>query len=65
MVKEVGTEVIKDLVKQAVDKQIRIIEEQQKKAEEFVGKKVSSCKTMFHFSPFEYACLRLLFHIVP
>jgi len=36
----VGKEIITDLVKQAVEKQIKIIEEQQKKAEEFIGKKV-------------------------
>lgn len=37
---EVGTDIIKDLAKQAVDKQLQIIDEQQKKAEEFVNKKV-------------------------
>ena len=34
-----------DLVKQAVDKQIKIIEEQQQKAQEFIGKRVCICKT--------------------
>ena len=34
-----------DLVKQVVDKQIKIIEEQQQKAQEFIGKRVCICKT--------------------
>ena len=36
---------MKDLVKQVVDKQIKIIEEQQQKAQEFIGKRVCICKT--------------------
>ena len=44
-VAEVGTEIVTDLVKQAVDKQIKIIAEQQKKPQEFIGKKVCICKT--------------------
>ena len=42
---EVGTEIVTDLVKQAVDKQIKITGEQQQKAQEFIGKRVCICKT--------------------
>ncbi|XP_015778649.1 PREDICTED: uncharacterized protein LOC107356562 [Acropora digitifera] len=39
-VAEVGTEIVTDLVKQAVDKQIKIMEEQQQKAQELIGKRL-------------------------
>ena len=38
---EVGTEVVTDVIKQAVEKQMEIIAEAQEKAEAFIGKKVS------------------------
>ena len=40
-VAKVGTDVVTDVIKQAVDKQMQIIAEAQEKAEAFVGKKVS------------------------
>ena len=44
-VAQVGTDILKDLAKEAVQKQLQIIQEQQKKAMDFVNKKVSSsCK---------------------
>ena len=45
-VAEVGTEILTDVIKQAVEKQMQIIAEAQAKAEAFVGKKVSSNKAM-------------------
>ena len=46
-VEEVGTEILTDVVKQAVEKQIAIIAEQQQKAQEFIDKKVSPRKFSF------------------
>ena len=37
---QVGTAILKDLAKEAVQKQLQIIQEQQKKAMDFVNKKV-------------------------
>lgn len=50
-VAEVGTEIVTDVIKQAVEKQMQIIAEAQEKAEAFVGKKVSSNKAMGVFIP--------------
>ena len=50
-VAKVGTDVVTDVIKQAVDKQMQIIAEAQQKAEAFVGKKVSFNKAIGVFIP--------------
>ena len=50
-VAEVGTEIVTDVIKQAVEKQMEIIAEAQEKAEAFVGKKVSFNKAIRVFIP--------------
>ena len=55
-----------DLAKQAVDKQIKIIEEQQQKAQEFIDKKVricKHCKTCKTMSYLHITCLKII-HLV-
>ena len=50
-VAEVGTEIVTEVIKQAVEKQMEIIAEAQEKAEAFVGKKVSFNKAIRVFIP--------------
>ena len=50
-VAKVGADVVTDVIKQAVDKQMQIIAEAQEKAEAFVGKKVSFNKAIGVFIP--------------